>query len=61
MHAKEDGSIPATFQIIYMVGLIFCEQRVKRIDSSQIGWKPAPNQLKPLERGTGELNLKDVL
>ncbi|KAF8969362.1 S-adenosyl-L-methionine-dependent methyltransferase [Flammula alnicola] len=44
MHGSEDGSIPATFQIIYM-----------------IGWKPAPTQPKPLERGSGKLNLKDVL
>ncbi|KII95277.1 hypothetical protein PLICRDRAFT_48238 [Plicaturopsis crispa FD-325 SS-3] len=44
MHGNEDGSIPATFQVIYM-----------------IGWKPAPNQPKPLERGTGKTNLKDVL
>lgn len=27
----------------------------------QIGWKPAPNQPKALERGTGKTNLKDVL
>ncbi|QRV87568.1 methyltransferase domain protein [Ceratobasidium sp. AG-Ba] len=44
MHANEDGSIPATFQIIYM-----------------IGWKPSPTQPKPLERGSGQTNLKDVL
>lgn len=40
----ESNSIPATFQIIYM-----------------IGWKPAPSQPKPLDRGTGKMNLKDVL
>ncbi|QRV72698.1 methyltransferase domain protein [Ceratobasidium sp. AG-Ba] len=44
LHADEDGSIPATFQIIYM-----------------IGWKPSPTQPKPLERGSGQTNLKDVL
>ncbi|KAF8646391.1 hypothetical protein AX16_007257 [Volvariella volvacea WC 439] len=44
MHGNEDGSIPATFQIIYM-----------------IGWKPDPSQPKPLERGSGEVNLKEVL
>ncbi|KAJ8457750.1 hypothetical protein ONZ45_g18191 [Pleurotus djamor] len=44
MHGSEDGSIPATFQIIYM-----------------IGWKPSPTQPKPLERGSGKVNLKDVL
>ncbi|KAF9478401.1 S-adenosyl-L-methionine-dependent methyltransferase [Pholiota conissans] len=44
LHGSEDGSVPATFQIIYM-----------------IGWKPAPTQPKPLERGSGKVNLKDVL
>ncbi|XP_063978633.1 arginine-hydroxylase NDUFAF5, mitochondrial [Diachasmimorpha longicaudata] len=42
---KEDGSpyIPATFQIIYM-----------------LGWKPDASQPKPLDRGTGEVSLKDL-
>ncbi|THH16620.1 hypothetical protein EW146_g4046 [Bondarzewia mesenterica] len=44
LHGKDDGSIPATFQVIYM-----------------IGWKPAPDQPKPLERGTGKTNLKEIL
>ncbi|KAG1755378.1 S-adenosyl-L-methionine-dependent methyltransferase [Suillus lakei] len=44
LHGNEDGSVPATFQIIYM-----------------IGWKPSPNQHKPLERGSAQTNLKDVL
>jgi len=44
LHGMEDGSIPATFQIIYF-----------------IGWKPSPTQPKPLERGSAETNLKDVL
>jgi len=44
LHGNEDGTIPATFQIIYM-----------------IGWKPAPSQPQPLDRGTGKVNLKDVL
>ncbi|KAG6828657.1 hypothetical protein H0H92_007126 [Tricholoma furcatifolium] len=44
LHGNEDGTIPATFQIIYM-----------------IGWKPAPTQPKPLDRGTGEVSLKEVL
>ncbi|KAI9822034.1 MAG: hypothetical protein M1832_003206 [Thelocarpon impressellum] len=42
--ADGDGSLPATFRVIYM-----------------IGWKEGPNQAKPLERGTGRVNLKDVL
>ncbi|KAG9218694.1 hypothetical protein CCMSSC00406_0001192 [Pleurotus cornucopiae] len=44
LHGNKDGSIPATFQIIYM-----------------IGWKPSPTQPKPLERGSGKVNLKEVL
>ncbi|KIK67615.1 hypothetical protein GYMLUDRAFT_215751 [Collybiopsis luxurians FD-317 M1] len=47
LHGEEKDSevaVPATFQIIFMVG-----------------WKPAPNQPKPLERGSGQTNLKDVL
>ncbi|KAH8791820.1 S-adenosyl-L-methionine-dependent methyltransferase, partial [Flagelloscypha sp. PMI_526] len=43
-NGEEGESVPATFQIIYM-----------------IGWKPGPEQRQPLERGTGEVNLKDVL
>ncbi|KAF8559137.1 S-adenosyl-L-methionine-dependent methyltransferase [Imleria badia] len=44
LHGNEDGSIPATFQVIYM-----------------IGWKPSPTQPKPLERGSAQTSLKDVL
>ncbi|TCD63880.1 hypothetical protein EIP91_004820 [Steccherinum ochraceum] len=44
LHGNEDGTIPATFQVIFV-----------------IGWKPAPNQPKPLERGSAQTNLKDVL
>ncbi|KAI0920776.1 hypothetical protein AcV7_002811 [Taiwanofungus camphoratus] len=44
LHGHDDGSIPATFQVIYV-----------------IGWKPAPSQPKPLERGSGEINLKEIL
>lgn len=44
LHGNEDGSIPATFRIIYM-----------------IGWREGENQPEPLPRGSGELNLKDIL
>jgi len=44
LHGNEDGTVPATFQVIFM-----------------IGWKPAPTQPKPLERGSAQTNLKDVL
>ncbi|XP_046421381.1 arginine-hydroxylase NDUFAF5, mitochondrial [Neodiprion pinetum] len=42
---EKDGSkyIPATFQIIYM-----------------LGWKPDVSQPKPLNRGTGEVSLKNL-
>jgi NADH dehydrogenase [ubiquinone] 1 alpha subcomplex assembly factor 5 len=65
MHADELGNIPATFQIIYMVNAIppLCSFFNSILISSplQIGWKPAPSQPKPLDRGTGKVNLKDVL
>lgn len=44
LHGNEDGTIPATFRIIYM-----------------IGWKEGEGQAKPLPRGSGDLNLKDLL
>ncbi|EFQ31675.1 methyltransferase domain-containing protein [Colletotrichum graminicola] len=44
LHGNEDGSIPATFRIIYM-----------------IGWREGGDQPKPLPRGTGDVNLKDIL
>ncbi|KUI67049.1 NADH dehydrogenase [ubiquinone] 1 alpha subcomplex assembly factor 5 [Cytospora mali] len=44
LHGNEDGSIPATFRIIYM-----------------IGWHDSPDQASPLARGSGEVNLKDIL
>jgi len=42
---REDNTtfVPATFQIIYM-----------------LGWKPDASQPKPLERGTGQVSLKDL-
>lgn len=44
LHGNEDGTIPATFRVIYM-----------------IGWKEGAGQAKPLPRGSGDLNLKDLL
>jgi NADH dehydrogenase [ubiquinone] 1 alpha subcomplex assembly factor 5 len=44
LHGNEDGTLPATFRIIHM-----------------IGWKEGANQPKPLKRGSGEVNLKDIL
>lgn len=44
LHGNEDGSIPATFRLIYM-----------------IGWKEGKNQPKPLPRGSGQVNIKDIL
>ncbi|KAJ4271634.1 hypothetical protein NW762_000339 [Fusarium torreyae] len=44
LHGNPDGSIPATFRIIYM-----------------IGWREGENQPEPLARGSGDVNLKDIL
>ena len=44
LYGNEDGTIPATFRTIYM-----------------IGWKEGEGQSKPLPRGTGEINIKDIL
>lgn len=44
LHGNEDGTIPATFRIIYM-----------------IGWRESEDQPKPLPRGSGQINLKDIL
>ncbi|KAG6129177.1 hypothetical protein E4U38_005275 [Claviceps purpurea] len=44
LHGNEDGSIPATFRVIYM-----------------IGWKEGGDQPKALPRGSGQVNLKDIL
>jgi NADH dehydrogenase [ubiquinone] 1 alpha subcomplex assembly factor 5 len=44
LHGNEDGSVPATFRMIFM-----------------IGWKEGPNQAQPLPRGSGQLNMKDIL
>ncbi|KAL1876899.1 hypothetical protein VTK73DRAFT_8976 [Phialemonium thermophilum] len=44
LHGNGDGSLPATFRIIYM-----------------IGWHESATQAKPLARGSGEVNLKDIL
>lgn len=43
-YGNEDGSLPATFRMIYM-----------------IGWKEGPNQGQPLPRGSGQINIKDIL
>ncbi|CZR58228.1 probable methyltransferase [Phialocephala subalpina] len=43
-YGNEDGSIPATFRMIYM-----------------IGWKEGPNQAQPLPRGSGQINITDIL
>jgi len=62
MHGNEDGTVPATFQIVHMVRFQSSSIEVQLLTQPyQIGWKPAPNQPKPLERGTGQVNLKDIL
>ncbi|KAI2622831.1 S-adenosyl-L-methionine-dependent methyltransferase [Xylaria nigripes] len=44
LHGNADGTLPATFRMIHM-----------------IGWKASDSQAKPLARGSGQVNLKDVL
>ncbi|KAK0705072.1 S-adenosyl-L-methionine-dependent methyltransferase [Lasiosphaeris hirsuta] len=44
LHGNEDGTIPATFRIIHM-----------------IGWSEGADQPKPLPRGSGQVNLKEIL
>ncbi|KAI1341872.1 S-adenosyl-L-methionine-dependent methyltransferase [Xylariaceae sp. FL0016] len=44
LHGNEDGTLPATFRMIYM-----------------IGWKESKDQPQALPRGSGQINLKDVL
>ncbi|CEI64523.1 unnamed protein product [Fusarium venenatum] len=44
LHGNPDGTIPATFRVLYM-----------------IGWREGENQPQPLPRGSGDINLKDVL
>ena len=43
MHGNPDGTIPATFRIVHMVG-----------------WKHSDNQSKPIKRGSGKINMKDI-
>lgn len=44
LYGNEDGSLPATFKVIFM-----------------IGWTPGKGQPEPLPRGSGQINMKDVL
>lgn len=44
LQGNEDGTLPATFRVIYM-----------------IGWTAGEGQPEPLVRGSGEINMKDVL
>lgn len=44
LHGNEDGTIPATFRMIYM-----------------IGWKEGQGQPTPLPRGSGQVNIKEIL
>ena len=53
MHGSPEGYVPATFSQIFMV----CTDS----SSQQIGWKPSPDQKKPLDRGSASHSLKDVL
>jgi NADH dehydrogenase [ubiquinone] 1 alpha subcomplex assembly factor 5 len=61
MHGEADGSVPATFQVIYMVCRAPPRHAHTLMFVTQIGWKPGPNQPQALARGSGNTNLKEVL
>ena len=44
LYGNEDGTLPATYRVIYM-----------------IGWKEGEGQPQPLKRGSGQVNIKDIL
>ena len=44
LHGSEDGTLPATFRLIYL-----------------IAWKEGEGQEQPLQRGSGQVNLGDIL
>ena len=44
LHGNGNGSLPATYRVIYM-----------------IGWTEGGGQQQPLRRGSGDVNLKDIL
>ena len=44
LHGNEDGTLPATYRVIYM-----------------IGWTEGEGQQQPLPRGSGEINIKEIL
>lgn len=44
LHGNHDGSLPATFRMIFM-----------------IGWTKGEGQPEPLKRGSGQVNIKDIL
>lgn len=58
LHGNPDGTIPATFQFIYVVRPPVTRRLA---DPIQIGWKPDPSQPKPLARGSAKTSLRDVL
>lgn len=66
MYANEDGTIPATFQVLYFIGKkTLLASRCFREHSpwnsvSRTGWKPDPSQPKPIKRGSGQVSLKDL-
>lgn len=62
LHGNPDGTIPATFQVIYMViDTLHTIHFLVLIEYIQIGWKPSPNTPLPKKRGSATTSLKDVL
>lgn len=57
LHGNEDGTMPCTFRIIYLIGESWPENSSSYC-LSYLGWKESPDQAKPLARGSGEINIK---
>jgi NADH dehydrogenase [ubiquinone] 1 alpha subcomplex assembly factor 5 len=53
-------TIPATFQVHLFLKNVLIVLCLNFQIINMLGWKPHPKQPKPLERGTGEVSLKDL-
>lgn len=58
MYGNADGTVPATFQVIYMIGKFIASAERRR--SCGVGWKPDSSQPKPLARGSATASFKDL-
>lgn len=58
-HDTGKQSVPATFQVKFKLYKYMLHFQLFQI-INMLGWKPHPKQPKPLQRGTGEVSLKDI-